>query len=306
MYHRVASEHHDPWGLAIPVQRFEEQITHLAACRQPMTMKEFVRGAETDALPEDAVAITFDDGYLDNLVHAKPILEKHSVPATFFLATGSIDATVPFWWDELAAMILECERPVRHAERCAGEDIGLSWGSATCADAAPGWRAADGPKTERQLAFLTLWRSLQRTSTAERERVMGSLRGLFETRSDPLAMPMRTDDVHALLSAGLLTVGAHTVEHAPLTTLNPDEIRRELEESARTCRGLSGQHTDGFAYPYGDFNDRARETVALSGFAWACSTRNAFVRGEDLDVFALPRIAVEDVPLDRFKVLLTQ
>jgi peptidoglycan/xylan/chitin deacetylase (PgdA/CDA1 family) len=305
MYHRVASVHHDPWGLAVSVERFEEQIAHLARFRRPMTMNEFVRRAEIDALPESAVAITFDDGYRDNLVHAKPILEKHSVPATVFLATGSIDGTSPFWWDELAAMILECERPVRHTERCAGEDVALSWGAATSADLTGDWRAADGAKTERQHAFLTMWRSLKCAAVAERDRVMGSLRELFEIRSDPLGMPMRTDDVRALLSPGLMTVGAHTVEHSPLTTMNRAEIRRELEESARTCRSLSGRHTDGFAYPYGDLDNQARDTVASAGFAWACSTQNAFVRGEDLDIFALPRIAVEDVPVERFKRLLT-
>ena len=52
-------------------------------------------------LPLDAVALTFDDGYVDNLVFGKPRLEAADLPATVFLATGYIDRFEPFWWDEL-------------------------------------------------------------------------------------------------------------------------------------------------------------------------------------------------------------
>ena len=50
------------------------------------------------------VAITFDDGYVDNLFNAKPRLETADVPATVFLATGYL--AEKFWWDELAQMII--------------------------------------------------------------------------------------------------------------------------------------------------------------------------------------------------------
>jgi peptidoglycan/xylan/chitin deacetylase (PgdA/CDA1 family) len=306
MYHRVAAVRHDPWGLAVSPDRFDEQMAYLASHRRPMTMNELVRRLQTNALPDDAVAITFDDGYRDNLVNAKPILVKYEVPATFFLATGYVDGTSPFWWDELAAMVLQCERPARYAEQCAGEEVALCWGEATPADVAAEWRAAGGPRTERQSAYLAMWRSLQRATAAERDRVMRSLRVHFPTLADPLAIPMRTNEVQALLSADILTLGAHTVEHPPLTTLSPVEMRREIEESAQTCRRLSGRTTDGFAYPYGDLDGKTRETVQLAGLAWACSTKNTFLSAENVDLFTLPRVSVGDVPLERFKTLLTQ
>jgi peptidoglycan/xylan/chitin deacetylase (PgdA/CDA1 family) len=117
---------------------------------------------------------------------------------------------------------------------------------------------------------------------------------------------MRPDEIAALVSGGSLTVGAHTVEHSPLTALSRADVRRELEESASACRALSGRHTDGFAYPHGDLNAEVRDMVARAGFTWACSTRNAFVSDEPPDLFALPRIAVTDVPVERFEQLLTR
>ena len=63
-------------------------------------------------LPHRAVALTFDDGYRDNLVNAKPVLARYGIPATLFLATGFVDQDTPFWWDELATMILASTQPV--------------------------------------------------------------------------------------------------------------------------------------------------------------------------------------------------
>jgi peptidoglycan/xylan/chitin deacetylase (PgdA/CDA1 family) len=304
MYHRVAAVHHDPWALAVTVDHFEEQIAHLKKHRRPMSMTELVSRLRADALPAEAVAITFDDGYRDNLIHAKPVLMKHGVPATFFIATGYTDGPSPFWWDELASMILASSGPAKHVETCAGEHITLTWGEPESADITGRWRVDDGPQTARQRSYLAMWRSLQRAGEPERDRVMRSLRAAFSIRSDPLAMPMSSGELHELLSGDIMAIGAHSVGHPVLTTLSRSENRREIEESAATCRAMSGKPVEGFAYPYGDVDRDTRENVTRAGFAWACSTRGAFLDGQPSDVFALPRIAVQDVPLRLFRSLI--
>ena len=45
------------------------------------------------------LAITFDDGYLDNATQAAPLLQKHGLPATFFVTTGFIGSDRQTWWD---------------------------------------------------------------------------------------------------------------------------------------------------------------------------------------------------------------
>jgi peptidoglycan/xylan/chitin deacetylase (PgdA/CDA1 family) len=57
------------------------------------------------SLPDHAVAITFDDGYLNNLEFAVPLLLKYGMPATFFLTTGFIDGTHAPWWYRLRACV---------------------------------------------------------------------------------------------------------------------------------------------------------------------------------------------------------
>ena len=71
MYHRIARVRHDPWGIAVHPEQFEEQMDYVKRHRSAMAMDELVQRLSANTLPADAVAITFDDGYCDNLVHAK-------------------------------------------------------------------------------------------------------------------------------------------------------------------------------------------------------------------------------------------
>jgi len=105
MYHRIANEAVDPWRLAVSPARFEEQLKVLRRTRHPLTLVDFVRRFKDGSLPAHAVALTFDDGYADNLLAAKPRLAAADVPATVFLATGYIDRPEEFWWDELARLL---------------------------------------------------------------------------------------------------------------------------------------------------------------------------------------------------------
>ena len=90
MYHRVAETICDPWGISVPPARFREQLEHLRADWTILAMDELVAALEAQALPRHAAALTFDDGYADNALVAKPILEDYGIPATMFLTTGSL------------------------------------------------------------------------------------------------------------------------------------------------------------------------------------------------------------------------
>jgi peptidoglycan/xylan/chitin deacetylase (PgdA/CDA1 family) len=298
MYHRVAVVQHDPWGLAVHPGRFEEQIAYVKHYRTPMSMEELVDRLRSKSLPANAVAITFDDGYRDNLVNAKPVLARHGVPATLFLATGFINQNTPFWWDELATMILASTQAIRDQQVWADEAVTLDWGEAEHSDMAGGWRAWDEPRTARQNAYLAIWRKLQRATAEDREVAMNTLRRHLGTaQEDPLGKPMSSDEIRDLLSDDLVELGAHTVTHPALTFLSRRESRQEIDGSGHRCRELANKCVNGFAYPYGDISLEVRSDVATLGFSWACSTEGGFVDGKQADIYALPRFAVPNAPI---------
>jgi peptidoglycan/xylan/chitin deacetylase (PgdA/CDA1 family) len=305
MYHRVAFARHDPWGLAVDPERFEEQIAYVKHHRTPMRMEELVDRLRSKTLPANAVAVTFDDGYRDNLVNAKPVLARHGVPATLFLATGFINQNTPFWWGELATMILASTQTMRDQQVWAGEAVTLDWGEAERSDIAGGWRASDEPRTARQKAYLAIWRRLQRATAEERDVAMNALRRRLGMAQDPLGKPMNSDEIRAFLSDGLVELGAHTVTHPALTLLSRLESRREIDGSGHRCRELATKCVNGFAYPYGDMSSEVRSDVARLGFSWACSTEGGFVDGKQPDIYALPRIAVPNAPVGTLVGLVT-
>lgn len=100
-YHRVATDAHDPYSLCITPIEFRRQMEFLRAQCHPVRLREVVQnGADRSGRPR--VAITFDDGYLDNLTEASPILEELGVPATFFVTSAALAEPQMYWWDVLA------------------------------------------------------------------------------------------------------------------------------------------------------------------------------------------------------------
>jgi len=111
-------------------------------------------------------------------------------------------------------------------------------------------------------------------------------------------------EIQELIRDGLVTIGAHTVHHPALTGLSLEECREEIVGSAEQCRRLTGMEVSSFAYPYGDMNERVRQIVAESGFVSACSTRSAHLDVDLQDMYAMPRLAVQNCGIAQFATLL--
>lgn len=301
MYHRVASVVRDPWDLAVTPDCFEAQMAYLRRKHIPLPLDSFVDNLVAGTLPARAVAVTFDDGYRDNLVHAKPILVKHGVPATLFLTTGWVGSPSPFWWDELADMILGSRTSVEVSLFCGAEKVDLRWGEPTSVDLENRWRASAQPQTERQTTYLRVWRTLQRTSVVDRHLTMGALRQLLAPLdADSLSLPMSTAEVQEFANGAGLSLGAHTISHPALTWLPEDECKAEILQSQLDCRKYTEDTVRSFAYPYGDMSSRERNAVETADFHCACSTRASHVDRDCHDRFALPRIAARQEPLESF------
>ena len=296
MYHRIGHPLVDPWGLAVRPEYFEQHLDILQRSRHPLSLSEFVQRLEQRTLPNDAVAVTFDDGYVDNLREAKPRLEASAVPATVFVTTGTVGQRHEYWWDELARAILLRRAPLDCEVVIAGEPCRLQFAALDVVDQGTTWRAAEQPRTERESTYLAVWRRLQVVPAVERRAAMDRLRNeLDPPRADEADLPMTGNEIASLSAGGLIQIGGHTVTHPVLPTLDPVERRREILDGKLACEGYAGRRITGFAYPHGAVDADSRAAVRESGFVWACSTDSRAVSARDDDVFALPRVAVPDV-----------
>ena len=97
-YHRVLDDVEGIVG-GISVESFGKQIEVLSRYFQVLRLDRASMLLSEHKLPPRAACITFDDGYADNFENALPILEKHNIPATFFIAAGYLDGGI--MWNDI-------------------------------------------------------------------------------------------------------------------------------------------------------------------------------------------------------------
>ena len=281
MYHSIPMYHsklreHDVFDLRVSSENFSAQMEIVSQQRTAFALEEFIELFAARRLPADAIAITFDDGYVDNLLVAKPILERDGIPATVFLTTGTL-GTNEFWWDRLERIICEVG-PLPEKV-----NLELHYND-------PITVALNGSNVD---ALRDIHRHLRDLEPAVRD---AAIDGLAETLRVPHCFnrprPLTEDEVRKL-ATGTISIGAHTVSHPWLPRLSLNELTHELTESKRHCERLFGGSVPYFAYPFGAYDENVRTAVVAAGFKLACATLDLPVLS-DCDRFALPRIQAKD------------
>lgn len=100
-YHRVAQIERDPWSLCVSPGNFDAHLALIAESGRAISLQEMLDKAAKRSSLAGRIVVTFDDGYADNLHTALPLLERHGVPATFYITTGCIGRDTEFWSDEI-------------------------------------------------------------------------------------------------------------------------------------------------------------------------------------------------------------
>ena len=309
LYHRVAKLHSDPWALAVTPRRFAEHLEVLGQHARPMQLRELSEALRGGKLADRSVVVTFDDGYADNLRNAKPLLERHDVPATVFVASGYVGSMREFWWDELERLLLQPGMlPDRLELSVDGSAYQWGLGEAACYTAEDfqrhrSWRAWDKGPTPRHRLYASLCELLRPVGEEERRRTLGTLRTWAVAAPARRAnhRPLSLEEVGELHEGGLVEIGAHTVTHPILSALPSVSQRHEIRKSKARLETILDRPVSSFAYPYGKPRDYTAETVNIvqqAGFACACSSFAGLVRRSS-GRFQLPRVYVRNWDGDR-------
>lgn len=107
----------------------------------------------------------------------------------------------------------------------------------------------------------------------------------------------------ALSQSPLIEIGAHTLSHERLSTLQIDEQKREIIYSKKKIEKIINQEVVGFSYPFGsrtDFNNDTLKIVREAKYGYACANWPGFITGRT-DKFMLPRIIVRDWNINEFQ-----
>ena len=278
IYHRVLARPDPLFPGEVDARLYERQLRLLKRFYAPLPLAEAVQRLQDGSLPPRAACITFDDGYADNAQVALPLLQRHGLHATFFIATGYLDGG-QMWND----MVIGA---VRHAPGAVLDLRKLGLASLPIASLA-----------QRQAAIATVLGQLKYLPFTERQQLAMQIRRQAGVAAEPPAM-LSTAQLRQLHAAGM-GLGAHTVSHPILSTLPARAARLDIANGKQQLETLIQAPVSLFAYPNGkagrDYGAPHVEMVKSLGFTAAVATDWGVARpGAGLDLLQLPRFTPWD------------
>ena len=288
IFHRVLASPDPIFPDEPDAARFDEMMGWIKSWFNVIPLDVAVDALKTGKLPARAAAITFDDGYADNHDVALPILQKHGLPATFFIATGFLDGG-RMWNDTIIESIRKCPMPVLDLEKLK-----------------MGYHEVANPERKRS-AIENLISQIKYLSVAERLDRTEKIAEATQIKP-PNDLMMTSAQVRKLRNAGM-QIGAHTVSHPILARTDIKTAQNEIISSKNMLEALLGEKVNLFAYPNGkpgiDYSIEHPALVRELGFSAAASTAWG-VTDMKSDLFQLRRFTPWSKTRIRFAMQMTR
>ena len=268
-----------PYANFVTESMFRAQMSYLKEKCRPISLRSMVKCLQNNnPLPERSVAVTFDDGYKNNATLAVPVLNSFDIPATVFVASRYIGGKKMIPAEELKLLLYYSARA-----RMIATDV-LDGVSRAEKDLIPWIQSA-------VKAFKSL-------SPEHAEKILNTLGqqadiNQRQKKQEPFEF-MELYELQALAKKTGIEIGAHTANHCILSRLSDDKALKEIADNKKDMNNWTGQETDLFAYPNGqfvDFSDRDQLLLKQQGFSLACTQVPGYVK-HDSNVFALPRFDI--------------
>ena len=220
------------------------------------------------ALPDNAVALTIDDGYESVYTLGFPALREAQVPATLFVATQFVDERVPLWPDRLEYA----------------------------------FAGAPGDPAARRERLKGLQRRAKDLLPAKREALISSIevelgrKLIFDANAPENYRPLIWAQAREMADSGLMEIGSHTHTHTIVTLLDAEAGRLELAQSKALVEKNIGRPCDLFCYPngdYADFNATSSRSLIDAGYRCGLTTVAGFVK-PGADPYTMLRFGTDD------------
>jgi peptidoglycan/xylan/chitin deacetylase (PgdA/CDA1 family) len=177
------------------------------------------------------IAITFDDGYLNDYTTSFPILKAHNCAGNFFLVPQYVGTAIVPWWDEIAYLVRNSPKPQLSLQTPVPFRITLNG--------------------DREQAIREVLRHYKRRDNHHSDQFMNELREQAGCELPPTDRRFITWEEAREMKAAGMSIGSHTQTHNILGQMTPEAQRWELSESKKNIEANLGAEVRSLAYPVG-------------------------------------------------------
>tara|TARA_B100001123_G_scaffold338016_1_gene382503 strand:+ start:375 stop:1379 length:1005 start_codon:yes stop_codon:yes gene_type:complete len=258
--------------LSISTSIFEQQIKFLKENYKIIESKDLLNIEKFNS-KEKLVVITFDDGYLDNLENALPILKKYDVKATIFITTGFINDELIPWWFELWNILNSLEN-----FKLKLLDMNFNFSD-----------------TNKEKVYNLLSKNFFNIKTSDQLELIEKIKSEnnYIEKKNKSRIFLNEEEIKLLSKNPLISLGAHTHMHENLNILNYKESESEIINSKKKLEIIINKSVDIFAYPYGrinTFGNKEVEILKKNKFKLAFTTK--FENFKNQSSYLVPRMSL--------------
>ena len=267
-----------PCGYVIDADTLRRELTYVGKYFNVLPIEEALQRLRDGTLPDRAAVLTFDDGTRNLAINAAPVLDELGLPAAVFVVTAPMGTGEALWPDRLWLAFTK----TRETEIDLSA-LGLGTRSLRST-------AERGQACEAAVGRLKTLPDADRLARVD--ALVTGLGGEVDAHGGPFQM-LSWEEARALTRDGTISIHPHSATHPILSKCPDDKVEAEITESCAALGRETGSAPTIFAYPNGDFDDRAKDALRRNGIAWALATAKGFANA-DSDPLALPRIGIGD------------
>lgn len=286
LYHRVNDTVNDYNRITVEEKHFYKHMCHLKENYKILTFEEIL-SYEGE---EDAISVTFDDGFADFYEKALPILTQLQIPSTIFITTGKIDTVAELWTTEILRILFASNTGEELRIKIYNREVVLPIFTLE----------------QRVEAYRILRHVLMQLSTGEREEILTAIRkelGVDEKGRAEYRL-LSSIEIREIASNPLVTIGAHTVNHVSVGRISETELVDEIRESVKHLEHIIGRKVKYFAYPFGgafDYSDKVIDILREDGIEAACTVEERVYDKNTDSLYEIPRKYIGNWNLKQFQ-----
>ena len=234
---------------------FKKHLSYLKKNFNIVPLQQLFELHKDNATPKKhTIAITFDDGFVNNLNTALPILESYQIPATFFISAICVDDEHYILWSDLIA-IIRAKTPENYLEL-----NGYKFQKKG---------AYDLYNTELNVSGFDYIKNLppaDRDTLLEKMAVTYDIKKLIRDIPAECYKLLNKEELKRLAASKYVDIGSHGYSHLNLANIPIATAENELKTSKQKLESVINKEVTGIAYPDGNYNDVVKAASLRLGY----------------------------------------